>query len=63
VPQSNYLGPSKVLVYAEDLKLYIRVSSIDECRLFQRDLDHLQRWCLERKKYDLTVCFPLGQNR
>jgi hypothetical protein len=43
-----------VLAYADDLKLYMRVSSIDDCRLFQQDLNLLQGWCRE-KKYDLNA--------
>jgi hypothetical protein len=43
-----------VLAYADDLKSYMRVRSIDDCRLFQQDLDRLQGWCLE-KKYDLNA--------
>jgi hypothetical protein len=41
------------LAYADDLKIYMRVDSIDDCRLFQQDLDRLQDWCCE--KYDLNV--------
>jgi hypothetical protein len=29
----------RVLAYADDLKLYMHVSSTDYCRLFQRDPD------------------------
>jgi hypothetical protein len=70
VPQGSHLGPLffiadisdvlglfenvGVLAYADDLKLYMRVSSIDDCRLFQQDLDRLQGWCRE-KKYDLNA--------
>jgi hypothetical protein len=43
----------RVHVYADDLKLYMRVST-DDCRLFQQDLDRLQGWCCE-KKYDLNA--------
>jgi hypothetical protein len=58
VPQGSHLGPEffianindvldifenvRVLAYANDLKLYMRVSSTDDCRLFQQDLDRLQ---------------------
>jgi hypothetical protein len=58
MPQGSHLGPLffiadindvlgvvenvGVLAYADDLKLYMHVSSIDDCRLFQQDLDHLQ---------------------
>jgi hypothetical protein len=44
----------RVLAYADDLKLYMRVSSTDDSRLFQHDLDRLQSWCRE-KKYDLNA--------
>jgi hypothetical protein len=70
VPQGSHLDPLlfildindvldifenvRVLAYADDLKLYIRVSSTDDCRLFQQDLDRLQGWCRE-KKYDLNA--------
>jgi hypothetical protein len=30
----------RVFAYADDLKLFMRVSSTDDCRLFQQDLDH-----------------------
>jgi hypothetical protein len=43
-----------VLAYADDLKLCMRVSSTDDCRLFQQDLDHQHGWCRE-KKYDLNA--------
>jgi hypothetical protein len=54
-----------VLAFADDLKLYMRVSSTDDCRLFQQDLDRLQSWCRE-KNYDLnagkckSISFPRG---
>jgi hypothetical protein len=36
------------LAYADDLKLYMCVSSTDDCHLFQQqDLDRLQGWCRE----------------
>jgi hypothetical protein len=43
----------RVLAYAVDLKLYMRVSSTDDFRLFQQDLDRLQGWCRE-KTYKLN---------
>jgi hypothetical protein len=65
VPQGSHLGPLfiiadindvldifenfRVLAYADDLKLYMRVSSTDDCRLFQQDLDRLRGWCRMRK--------------
>jgi hypothetical protein len=41
-----------VLAYADDdLKLCMRVSGTDDCRLFQQGLDRLQGWCREKKYY------------
>jgi hypothetical protein len=37
----------RFLACADDQKLYMRVSSTDDCRLFQQDLDRLQGWCRE----------------
>jgi hypothetical protein len=84
VPQSSHLRPLffiadindkldifeniRALAYADDLKLYMRVSSPDNCRLFQQDLNRIQGWCRE-KKYDLnagkcnSISFPLARNR
>jgi hypothetical protein len=69
VPHGSHLGPLffiadiddvldifenvRILVYADDLKLYMRVST-DDCRLFQQDLDRIQGWYCE-KKYDLNA--------
>jgi hypothetical protein len=68
VSQGSHLGPlffkadinevldmfELVLAYADDLKLYMRVSSTDNCRLFQQNLDRLQGlYC--KKKYDLNA--------
>jgi hypothetical protein len=63
VPKGTHLGPFffiadindvldifenvRVLAYADDLKLYMRVICSDDCRLFQQDLDRLQGWCRE----------------
>jgi hypothetical protein len=45
----------RVLVYdADDLKLYMHVSSTDDSRLYQRYLNHLQG-CCRKKKYELIV--------
>jgi hypothetical protein len=67
VPQDSHLGPLffiadindvsdifdkiRVLTYADDMKVYRRVGTIDNFRLFQQDLNRLQGWCRE-KKYD-----------
>ena len=61
VPQGSHLGPllfnifindlglrfehSHFLLFADDLKLYMEISSSDDCLKLQSDLDHLVTWC------------------
>lgn len=61
VPQGSHLGPllfnlfindlgsrfehSQFLFFADDLKLYIEVSSSNDCLKLQSDLNHLVAWC------------------
>jgi hypothetical protein len=70
VPQGSHLGPLfliadindvldifenvRALAYADNLILYMRVTSTDNCCLFQQDLDCIQGWCRE-KKFDLNA--------
>lgn len=61
VPQGSHLGPvlfivfindviscfvhSECLLYADDLKLFARVSSDNDCALIQQDLNSFVMWC------------------
>ena len=60
VPQGSVVGPllfsiyindladtvsSKLRLFADDAVLYRRVSSLNDCRGIQEDLDRISSWC------------------
>jgi Reverse transcriptase (RNA-dependent DNA polymerase) len=65
VPQGSHLGPLcfiwfvydisrifshvRVLFYADDMKLFLPVSSSQDCLKIQSDLDRLAQWCSENE--------------
>lgn len=67
VPQGSTLGPllfilfindlpeiinySKCLLFADDLKLFMRVTDIQDCFKLQSDLDNLILWCSRNKLF------------
>ena len=59
VPQGSVLGPilflcyindippvvqNKVMLFADDTKIYSKVDSVEDCKNLQKDLDHLSDW-------------------
>lgn len=82
VPQGSILGPllfnifindlgtlfkSQYLFYADDLKLFSRVRSIDDCHTLQNDLQALNNWCgINRLHLNISKCqvinFTLKRN-
>lgn len=73
VPQGSHLGPllfciffndlaelfqfGNPLLFADDLKLFATVNSIDDARNLQGDLDRLHNWCTDnRLPLNLTKC-------
>jgi hypothetical protein len=65
VPQGSHLGPLffiddvdevfrifkhvSAMGFAVDLKLYMTINNVEDCRGFQSDLDRLQKWCIRKK--------------
>lgn len=73
VPQGSNLGPllfliffndienavkySEVLMFADDLKLYRTIRSIDDCKLLQHDLMNIIEWCdINDMKMNISKC-------
>lgn len=55
---------AKCLLYADDLKLYIKIHSIDDCHALQRDLNAVQMWSEENRLYlNVNKCQVLSFSR
>jgi hypothetical protein len=38
---------SQCLLFADDLKIYLSISDVDDRKLLQHDIDSVQNWCLD----------------
>lgn len=80
VPQGSHLGPllfnlfiddigqtvknSKMLMFADDLKLFRIVSSFDDANLLQGDLNSLSLWCdINLLKLNVDKCYRITFHR
>ena len=79
VPQGSVLGPvlficyindmeehlsSKLFMFADDTKLCLRITSEDDHKILQQDLDKIWTWCNEwQLKLNITKCHLINFNR
>jgi Reverse transcriptase (RNA-dependent DNA polymerase) len=77
VPQGSHLGPLffiddvdevlrifehvSAMGFADDLKLYMSINNVEDCRGFQSDLDRLQKFDLNAKKCK-TISFTRSKH-
>ena len=79
VPQGSILGPllfnlfvndittklsTNHLLYADDMKLFLNTSSVDDCLRLQHDLDETSSWCREnRLTLNISKCSVISYHR
>lgn len=79
VPQGSHLGPllfimfvndivdritCPCLLYADDLKIFTEVNSINDCQMLQNDLRSLSEWCtINKMSLNVGKCFIVSFTR
>jgi hypothetical protein len=79
VPQGSNLGPlmflifindiskhvtnSKILMYADDLKIFRCVKNVDDCQLLQSDIDRLIAWSNNNLSFNVKKCAVMSYTR
>lgn len=79
VPQGSNLGPlmflifinditscvknSRILMYADDLKIFKNIESIDDCHLLQSDINNLVTWSKSNLKFNVKKCAVMTYTR
>jgi ribonucleases P/MRP protein subunit RPP40 len=80
VPQGSNLGPllfsifinditrvishSRVLLFADDLKLFLEISALDKCHLLQSDINNVLDWGRRNKlNFNVSKCFVMSYTR
>lgn len=59
----NFVKHSKILLYADDLKLFRTVDSVEECCELQQDLDSLIVWSKKHLKFNIKKCSVISYTR
>lgn len=55
---------SKILIYADDLKLYQKIKSVEDCNRLQSDIRSVLKWSLENTlDFNLSKCFSFSFSR
>lgn len=80
IPQGSNLGPllfllyinsivqvvknASCLLFADDLKIYYEIRTIQDCLILQRDIDNILKWSIENKLFfNIKKCVVLSYTR
>lgn len=80
VPQGSHLGPflfllfindihtalsdTNFLIFADDLKIFYKITSLTDCSVLQKTIDKLQNWCITNHLFlNFSKCFIISFSR